>query len=135
MDHELLEVEVVVQPSPPALVGEGPVWDVQRQRLFWIDVKNPRLFICDPTQRTNLVHTLSEMIGSLALRRNGHLILAKQSGFFDFDLDSKTETFIAHPEADKPENRFNDGRCDPKCDPSIIPALFFILSFEFFILV
>ena len=39
--------------NPRALVGEGPVWDDRRQVLWWIDVKNPRLFRYDPASGEN----------------------------------------------------------------------------------
>ena len=40
--------EVHCVANPRALVGEGPVWDDRRQVLWWIDVKDPRLFRYDP---------------------------------------------------------------------------------------
>ena len=28
------------------LLGEGPLWDVAEQRLYWIDTMNNRIFRC-----------------------------------------------------------------------------------------
>jgi sugar lactone lactonase YvrE len=39
--------------NPHAVVGEGPVWDDRRQVLWWIDVKQPRLFRYDPASGDN----------------------------------------------------------------------------------
>jgi L-arabinonolactonase len=46
--------------------------------------------------------------------REGGLIVAFASGIAFFDLDSGAIDWIARPEADKPHNRFNEGKCDRK---------------------
>jgi sugar lactone lactonase YvrE len=55
---------------------------------------------------------LSEVVGSFAFRQRGGLIVAIKSGIYDFNLESGALTALAQPESDKPDNRFNDGRCD-----------------------
>jgi sugar lactone lactonase YvrE len=98
--------------SPRATVGEGPVWDDRRQMLWWVDIKNPRLFRYDPVTGENLAWPMPERIGCLAVRENGGLIGAFASGFKWIDPDTMALTPIVDPEPDKPGNRFNDGRCD-----------------------
>ena len=60
--------EVRCVANPRALVGEGPVWDDRRQVLWWIDVKNPRLFRYDPASGENREFVMPERIGCIALR-------------------------------------------------------------------
>jgi L-arabinonolactonase len=98
--------------NPRALVGEGPVWDDRRQLLWWIDVKNPRLFRYDPAQGANRELVLPERIGCVALRQGGGLIGAFMTGFKWIDPDTGAITPILDPEPDRPGNRFNDGKCD-----------------------
>lgn len=98
--------------SPRALVGEGPVWDDRREVLWWIDVKEPRLFRYDPATGENRSLAMPERIGCVALRENGGLIGALMSGFKWLDPDSGAISPIADPEPDRPGNRFNDGKCD-----------------------
>ena len=98
--------------NPQALVGEGPVWDDRRQVLWWIDVKNPRLFRYDPASGDNREFAMPERIGCVALRANGGLIGAFMSGFKWIDPDTGDVTPIIDPEPDRPGNRFNDGKCD-----------------------
>ena len=31
-----------------AIVGEGPIWDIENQRLLWTDIRTGRLFQYDP---------------------------------------------------------------------------------------
>jgi sugar lactone lactonase YvrE len=98
--------------SPQALVGEGPVWDDRRRVLWWIDVKNPRLFRYDPARGDNRALALPERIGCIALRQDGGLIGAFMTGFKWIDPDTGAITPILDPEPDRPGNRFNDGKCD-----------------------
>jgi sugar lactone lactonase YvrE len=53
------------------------------------------------------------MVGTIVLSKSGGLILAAQNGFLRFDPETGATELIADPELDRPENRFNDGKCDP----------------------
>jgi sugar lactone lactonase YvrE len=44
---------------------------------------------------------------------SGGLVVAFQHGFALVNLETKSIQWLADPEADKPDNRFNDGKCDP----------------------
>jgi sugar lactone lactonase YvrE len=52
-------------------------------------------------------------VGTVVPRRSGGVMVALRDGFAALDLDSGTLTMIADPETDLPQNRFNDGKCDP----------------------
>jgi len=51
-------------------------------------------------------------VGCFALRRSGGLVVAMEHGFAFADLEAGRVEPVCEPEADRPENRFNDGRCD-----------------------
>ncbi len=93
-------------------LGEGPVWDVAEQALYWVDIEGCRLFRRD--HATGLVRDwqFPERIGSYAIRRSGGLVCAFASGFAFFDPASGAIEWIARPEAMIARNRFNDGKCD-----------------------
>ena len=105
-------IDVRCVANPRALVGEGPVWDDRRQALWWIDVKDPRLFRYDPASGKNLELNMPERIGCIALRAGGGLIGAFVTGFKWIDPETGAVTPIVDPEPDRPGNRFNDGKCD-----------------------
>ena len=105
-------IDVRCVANPRALVGEGPVWDDRRQALWWIDVKDPRLFRYDPASGENLELNMPERIGCIALRAGGGLIGAFVTGFKWIDPETGAVTPIVDPEPDRPGNRFNDGKCD-----------------------
>jgi L-arabinonolactonase len=93
-------------------LGEVPVWDVAEQALYWIDIERAKLFRLDHGSGAVRDWSLPERIGSFALRRQGGLVCAMESGFAYFDPATSAIEWIARPEAMIRRNRFNDGKCD-----------------------
>lgn len=94
-------------------VGECPVWCPEEAKLYWIDIPAQTLNRFDPATGSNEICRLPEPIGSFALRERSGIVAALRSGFYFVDFVTGDLMPICDPEADKPENRFNDGRCDP----------------------
>lgn len=95
-----------------ALLGEGPVWSARDHALYWVDILAPAIHRFDPRDRSTSVTRLGAM-SSLALpRMGGGLLLATPAGLMTYDPDRKHMSPFAHPEADRPANRYNDGKCD-----------------------
>jgi sugar lactone lactonase YvrE len=55
---------------------------------------------------------LPEPVTALALRAKGGLVLSLRKAFALFDLQSQQLTYLGNPEVDRPDNRFNDAKCD-----------------------
>jgi L-arabinonolactonase len=93
-------------------LGEGPLWDVAEQRLYWIDSMKGLIFRATADGRELETWTLPSNIGSMALRTRGGALLALENGlnFFDFKT-GKAEPF-ANPEDGKEHVRLNDGKVD-----------------------
>jgi sugar lactone lactonase YvrE len=96
-----------------AELGEGPLWDVARQRLWWVDIEPGLLHCFDPATGDDDMYAIDQRIGTVVVRRSGGLMLAVEQGFAAYDIDSRKLTVIHDPEAHLPGNRFNDGKCDP----------------------
>lgn len=96
-----------------AELGEGPLWDDKAQKLYWVDVLGETLHRYDPKREANESFRVGQPVGTVALRSSGGLVLAVRDGFAAFDLGAEKLSFLARPEADRPESRFNDGACDP----------------------
>ena len=95
-----------------ATLGEGPAWDEKTQTLYWVDILEKRIYA-----GTDLLVELDELIGCLAPRKNGNLILALRgyegrASFVDFDLGTPQQTVLASL-SESATNRVNDGKCDP----------------------
>ncbi len=93
-------------------LGEGAVWDVGDQRLWWVDITAGLIHRFDPVTGQNETFDFGEPVGCLARRDAGGLVLAAKSGFWFFDPDTGARQHIVDPEEHLPENRFNDGGTD-----------------------
>ena len=94
-------------------LGEGPLWDADRGVLWWVDILECLVQCYNPADGTNRTWNIGQMPGTLVLAKDGRLVLAAEKGFLWFDPETGTTETITDPEPDRPENRFNDGKCDP----------------------
>ena len=95
-------------------LGEGPVWDVAEQRLYWLDSMGPQIWRCAADGSDVRTWELPSVIGSMALRERGGALLALESGLHFFDFESGELEFVAHPEEGKEQVRLNDGKVDSR---------------------
>ncbi len=93
-------------------LGEGPLWDVEEQRLYWVDSSAAEVWSCKEDGSDVKIYYVPSHIGSMALRAKGGAVLALANGFNLYDFRTQKLTHIGDPEADEPENRFNDGKVD-----------------------
>lgn len=95
-----------------AELGEGPVWDEQSGRLVWVDILRRRINWFDPESGKNDAIQIDQTVGAVGLREEGGFILALEDGVYLMDTADSAPRLFAAIEADKPENRLNDGKCD-----------------------
>jgi sugar lactone lactonase YvrE/DNA-binding IclR family transcriptional regulator len=107
-------VEAVPVVRAKAFLGENPVWHERNRKLYWVDILAPALHVSDPAALVDTVVPLSQIIGAIAPSEGKELIAAAQEGFGWLDPETGAFQAIASPEADKPGNRFNNGKCDPQ---------------------
>lgn len=97
-----------------SLLGEGPVWSQREGVLYWLDILKEKIHRFYPRTGKNETLDIGQMATSLALMRNGKLILTLRNSIALFDPVKGSFVKIASPEIKTPENRFNDGKCDRK---------------------
>jgi sugar lactone lactonase YvrE len=95
-----------------AVVGESPVWCPRERTLYWVDITGRKIHRFWPESRKCDVFDLPHPVTALAVRSRGGLVLSLRKKFAFFDLATRHLTYLDDPEADKPENRFNDAKCD-----------------------
>lgn len=105
------EIEVVCHPAN--IVGESPMWHPVERQLYWVDTRAPTLNRLE-ADGTVTSWTMPTNIGSYVFKRSGGIVAGLKSGFHELDLEGGLHRLIVHPEPDKPDNRLNDGRCDPR---------------------
>ncbi|MBN1219400.1 MAG: SMP-30/gluconolactonase/LRE family protein [Anaerolineae bacterium] len=95
-------------------LGEGPLWHPDEQALYWVDIDGRCFHRFFPDTGQHNVFEVGLPIGVLAFRAAGGLVMATKDGFAFWDETTEALQFIADPEADRPEARFNDGAVDPQ---------------------
>ena len=104
-------VELVVDAKAP--LGEGPLWHVRRQSLFWVDILGGRLHEFSPRTGRDRAVDVGQYIGCVLPRGRGGLLLGLQHGLAWFDLRTRRHKMFAAPEGGRKGQRCNDGKCDP----------------------
>ena len=95
-----------------AELGEGAVWCDRDHVLWWVDINAPALHRFDPATSQDQSWPMPEPIGCLALGPDRRVVVALASGLAWFDPDSGGLDRFLPIEADQPDTRLNDGRCD-----------------------
>ena len=99
-------------------LGEGPIWDVEEGRLYWVDgtgrrVGKPSIWRMDPKTGKVEHWSLDKDVGALVLAQGRDRgVLALDDGFYTFDFRTGLAELIQLVDADEPRTRLNDGKCD-----------------------
>ena len=97
---------------PKCKVGEGPVWDVAEQALYYIDIVAKAVFRWDPASGDLKRWDVPDIIGSMALREAGGAIVALGSGVHTLDLDTGAVGPLALLDPSDPDVQLADGKVD-----------------------
>jgi sugar lactone lactonase YvrE len=103
-------VEVALRAG--AEIAEGPMWDPGRSVLWWLDVLAGKINRLDYGTLENATLQVGETASALALRRDGSLLVAMQSGFGILAPDFSAVEHALPITEEWPHNRFNDGKAD-----------------------
>ncbi|ORA39379.1 SMP-30/gluconolactonase/LRE family protein [Mycobacterium aquaticum] len=97
-----------------AELGEHPLWDVRRQRLFWTDCAAGTVH-CSDLGHDTVVWTAPDgaPIGVSLLRACGGLAIATHEHIVLLDSDGRADRAPIELPIDTAAVRFNDGSCDP----------------------
>ena len=93
-------------------LGESPIWVEEEKSLYWSDHLGPTMKRLNVDTNEPKVWNMPEQVGSFGFRGRGGIIAGTNSGFCAIDLENEGFEKILDPEADKPHNRFNDGKID-----------------------
>lgn len=92
-------------------LGECPIWDERMGALWWVDIHGHALKKYEGSHAGELKSfPMPEAPGSIALRKQGGLLVALQSGVYL--LGTEAPRLLARPADHVAALRFNDGRCD-----------------------
>jgi sugar lactone lactonase YvrE len=95
-----------------AELGEGPVWDSVSSCLYFVDILRAHVHRFDPQTGALQAFDVGQFVGAVAIAESGELMLAVRDGFARMNLGTVRIEMIAEVEADRPDQRMNDGKCD-----------------------
>jgi sugar lactone lactonase YvrE len=99
----------------PYQLGEGPLWDAERERVLWVDIMGGTVYaghLEDNLVRPDARLRFDEMVGTVVCAQDGRLLVAGQRRLYDVDQQWRCAVRAeVIPEAKR--SRLNDGACDP----------------------
>ena len=98
--------------TPHCLVGEGPLWDVAEQALYFIDIVGKAVHRHDPASGQTRSWDVGQIIGSMALREGGGAIVALKDGIHTLDFETGALALLAPARHLHPRAQMNDGKVD-----------------------
>ncbi|XP_060625827.1 regucalcin-like [Anolis sagrei] len=106
-----IKIETIVKEKNR--MGECPVWEERQNSLVFVDINSQK--VCRWNSITNEVQCVpvDARVGSIALRKCGGYVITVGTRFAFLDWEDQNLVNIIDLEADKPNNRFNDGKVDP----------------------
>ena len=96
-----------------SLLGEGAFWNHKTNELYWVDIEGKNLNIYDHDTKKNKSIELPSLVGTVVPYTNSEAVVALLDGIYKVNIISGEVTLLSNAESDMPENRFNDGKCDP----------------------
>lgn len=98
--------------APQTVLGEGPMWSVREQVLYWIDIVSRRLLRLRPETGKVDVRELPYAPSAVIPRESGGLLLVTKKGMALMDFDKPEITSIPVQLVDFSREVFNDAKCD-----------------------
>ena len=96
------------------ILGEGPLWNLKEQAIYWVDIEGKKIQRYYPETKKYESFDVPQRVCLMAFREQGGLICGTEDGFYFWDTSSQTMEFITNPEKGKAGARFNDGKVDRK---------------------
>ncbi len=96
-----------------AALGEGTLWSVRHQALYWVDILNCQLHRYHPASQARDSWSFAEEVSAVAERAAApELLITLRKGFAFFNPQTGALQRLNQPEPERIGNRFNDGKCD-----------------------
>ena len=105
------EVREVLKPA--SKLGEGVLWDAERALVWFVDIKQHRLWHFDPATGSNAMAEAPEQIGWGLPAEGGLLLCGLRDGLYTFDPRSQRFDKLMAVPGEPAGNRLNDACTDP----------------------
>ncbi len=96
------------------LLGEGTLWVKSLNSIFFVDIKKKKIFILNVKNHKKKIIKVNKEIGFLSHVKKSIFILGLKGELRIIDLKTKKKIKSIIIEKEKPQNRLNDGKTDPR---------------------
>lgn len=93
------------------IVGEGPVWDKENNRLLFLDIRGQFIMSVDNSTGKTQKIDLPQRIGCFVLTEKGDILAGLTDGVYL--IDKQGNITLAHQPIKIKGDRFNDGKAGP----------------------
>jgi sugar lactone lactonase YvrE len=101
--------------NPGCSLGEGPLWDAETQRLYWVDILEARIYRYDPFDGSTAAWSTPEPVGFVFPDADGSLVAGFKSGLHRVSLEQDgtvRASRIDRVDGGRADVRFNDATRD-----------------------
>lgn len=94
------------------VLGEAPWWSVEQERLYWADIRSHLVHRARIDGSEHQTWRMPTDVGFIVARRSGGAVVGLRDGLYALDLECGELDLITLIEADRLEQRLNDGKTD-----------------------
>ena len=112
---------MIIETSKPKVIwrantklGEGTLWVPSHNSIYFVDIKKKNIFSLNTISNKKKIFKLDKEIGFIVHVRKNIFLLGLKSEIRIINLKNKKILKSIKIEDDKPFNRINDGKTDPK---------------------
>ncbi|KDN58548.1 MAG: SMP-30/gluconolactonase/LRE family protein [Exiguobacterium sp.] len=94
-------------------LGEGPCWDAELKRFYWVDIEGHTLWWYDEKEDELSSADMGQQIGFAVPKVTDGVIVGLKDGIYEWDESSKQLDKLVELDDADGVLRFNDGKADP----------------------
>lgn len=94
------------------LVGEGPAWNPETGKLYWVDISGKRIHVFDPVTKKDDPIPAEDLVAAIAFDKSGNIIAALSNRLVRINPETKVSSPLLTIDSIPPNTRINDGKCD-----------------------
>ncbi|MDR1421085.1 MAG: SMP-30/gluconolactonase/LRE family protein [Treponema sp.] len=93
-------------------VGEGPNWNSETGKLYWVDISGRRIHIFDPATKTDDLVSTDDIVAAMAFDKSGKIVAALSNRLVRIDPETRSVSPLYTIDSIPGNARINDGKCD-----------------------
>ena len=95
------------------ILGEGAMWHPSLNRFFWVDIEVCMIHEIGLYSDQAVSYNMPSRVSTIVPDKSDGIVICLKDRISHYSLETDTLTDLAMLEPHLPENRCNDGKCDP----------------------